>query len=208
VAAGSSGVTFEPAIGSLPGISTSRVVGGAIYDFSASAFFQANPFLIEALVEEAVGTKGGRLAVDLYAGVGLFTIPLARKFERVVGVESESRAASFARQNLAANGVTNTEFYTGHVEAALKDLIRTCAAASSTPDLVVLDPPRVGAAQAISRIVTLRPQRVSYVSCDPATLARDLRELVSAGYCLTRVTAFDMFPQTYHVETVAHLELR
>ena len=208
MAAGSSGVSFEPALGGLPGLSTSRIVGGAIYDFNASAFFQANPFLIEALVEESVGTTGGRLAVDLYAGVGLFTVPLARKFERVVGVESDAGAASFGRQNLAANGISNAEFHTGHVETALKDLIRTCAAASSRPDLVLLDPPRVGAAQAIARIVTLRPQRVSYVSCDPTTLARDLRNLVSAGYGLTRVTAFDMFPQTYHVETVAHLELR
>lgn len=208
MAAGNSGVSFEPALGGLPGIGISRVVGGAIYDFNASAFFQANPFLIEALVEEAAGGAGGRLAVDLYAGVGLFTIPLARKFERVVGVESEARAASFARQNLAANGIGNAEFHTAHVDTVLKDLIRTCAADSSRPDLVLLDPPRGGAAQAIARIVMLKPERVSYVSCDPATQARDLRDLVSAGYSLTRVTAFDMFPQTYHVESVAHLELR
>ena len=189
-------------------MTASRVVAGAIYDFSASAFFQANPFLIEALVEEAARSEGGRLAIDLYAGVGLFTVPLARIFGRVVGVESEARAANFARRNLAANGISNTEVFTGHVETALKDLIRTCAGGAPRPDLVLLDPPRVGAAQAISRIVTLRPQRVTYVSCDPTTLARDLRGLVTAGYDLKRVTAFDMFPQTYHVETVAHLELR
>jgi 23S rRNA (uracil1939-C5)-methyltransferase len=135
--------------------------------------------------------------------VGLFTVQLARKFERVVGIESDERASELARRNLAANGFENAKIYTGRTETILSEVLET--GKSLSHDLILLDPPRSGAAEAIGHIAALKPTRISYVSCDPTTLARDLSELTKAGYELTRVTAFDLFPQTYHVETVAHL---
>jgi 23S rRNA (uracil1939-C5)-methyltransferase len=205
-AAGDFGVSFDPATGSLPGGNISRVICGATYRFSPATFFQVNPILIEALVEEAVSGPGGSSALDLYAGVGLFTVQLARKFERVVGIESDERSSEFARRNLAANGLENVKIYTGRTERILSEVLQT--GRSSRHDLILLDPPRSGAAEAINHIAALKPARISYVSCDPTTLARDLGELTKAGYELIRVTAFDLFPQTYHVETVAHLQSR
>ena len=208
LAAGQSGVTVAPHLEGLPGGRISRVVRGAVYDFDAATFFQVNPFLLEALVEEAVGDAGGRSALDLYAGVGLFTVQLARQFESVAGIESDQRAAAFARQNLSSNGIENVEFHSAAVEPALNQIVRSGKSRFRRPDLLVLDPPRSGAAEAVPGILALEPRHVTYVSCDPSTLARDLRQLSASGYRLARVKGFDLFPQTYHVETVAHLERR
>ncbi len=205
LAAGESGVSFEPALEGLPGGALRRVVHGAVYNFGPSTFFQANPGLLEELVDEAVGTASGELAIDLYAGVGLFTIQLARHFNRVIGVEADAATADFARENISANRMTNVEFHHNAAEAWLKRLLEANAPA---PDLMLLDPPRSGAAGAISHIVGLKPSRITYVSCDPTTFARDLRTLLDSGYEVSRITAIDLFPQTYHVETVAALERR
>jgi 23S rRNA (uracil1939-C5)-methyltransferase len=141
-------------------------------------------------------------AVDLYCGVGLFTLPLARRFARVHAVEANARACAFARRNLADAQLTNARVETAHTGPWL-----TRHAARLAPvALVLLDPPRAGAdAETIAGLLALQPQRIAYVSCDPATLARDLRALISAGYTLASLAAFDMFPQTHHIETVAHL---
>ena len=123
----------------------------------------------------------------------------------MIGVEADTATAEFARETISANRVTNVEFHNNAAEPWLKRLVEANAPA---PDLMLLDPPRSGAAEAISHIVGLKPSRITYVSCDPSTLARDLRRLLDSGYEISRITAIDLFPQTYHVETVAQLERR
>jgi len=132
-----------------------------------------------------------------------------------VGVESDSAAAKFARDSLAGAGLTNAEVATRDVGAWLDDVRRhdlsrlsegSSMALQNQIDLVLLDPPRTGAeSRVIAGVLGLRPKRISYVSCDPATLARDLKKLIAGGYQLASISAFDMFPQTHHIETVVHL---
>ena len=182
---------------------TIRTIAGERYRFDAACFFQINHALLEPLVRAATGDAHGTTAVDLYCGVGLFTLPLARRFERVTGVEANTRACAYARRNLTDAQLTNAR-----IEAAPTGQWLTRHAHKLAPvDLVLLDPPRTGAdTETTSGILRLRPQRIVYVSCDPATLARDLRALVNDGsYSLDSIAAFDMFPQTHHVETIAHL---
>lgn len=206
MAASESAVSFEPAFAGLPGGALRRTVRGAVYNFSPSTFFQANPALLGELIDEAVGEVSGELAIDLYAGVGLFTLQLARRFNRVIGVDSDREAAKFALENLSANRVTNVEFHANDAEDWLKKSINE--GPGNSPDLILLDPPRSGAPAATPLVAVLKPSRIVYVSCDPTTLARDLRSLVDAGYVLSRIAAIDLFPQTYHIETVAGLERR
>ncbi len=181
-----------------------RAIQGDTYHFSAASFFQANSDLVPQLIEAAIGEARGKQAIELYCGVGLFTLPLARSFERVIGVESHSAAADFARENLSNARLTNAEV----ADEDVADWLESDSAFTSedAPDFLLLDPPRTGAeSRVISGILRLKPGKISYVSCDPATLARDLRKLIAGGYALTRIKAFDMFPQTHHVETVVHL---
>lgn len=199
--AGDDGVSLLPPLAEADRHERVRTIGGERYTFDAECFFQINHALLEPLVAEALRGAGGESAVDLYCGVGLFTLPLARRFARVHGVEGNAPAAAFARRNLADAGLANASIETAPVGDWLLRRARTLAPA----DFVLLDPPRAGAAEAIDGILALRPRRIAYVSCDPATLARDLRALADGGYNLDTVAAFDMFPQTHHVETVAHL---
>ncbi|MCI0488253.1 MAG: class I SAM-dependent RNA methyltransferase [Blastocatellia bacterium] len=209
IAAGESGVAVEPEIAGLPKESLKRSVGGATYNFSPSTFFQINPLLLDDLIAEAIKNGAGGTAIDLYAGVGLFTIQLARLYDRVIGVEADARAATFARRNIKANDVANARFYNAHAETWLENFIaRRKQGRAPAIDLVLLDPPRSGAAQAVEHIIRLKPTKITYVSCDLATFARDLKRLLEGGYTLSSVTAFDLFPQTYHVEIVAHLGRR
>lgn len=185
-------------------------VAGERYRYDAGSFFQANRDLLPALVDEALRSaapddaSANGLALDLYCGVGLFTLPLARRFARVIGVEAHRGAARYAVRNLRDAGLTNTRIE----PVAVARWLATHAAGLAPAEFVLLDPPRTGAgAETMAGILALRPAHVAYVACDPATLARDLRPLLAGGYRLTRVAALDMFPQTHHVETVAHLEL-
>jgi 23S rRNA (uracil1939-C5)-methyltransferase len=203
IAAGESGIAVEPALDERAQRVVERKVRGATYRFSASTFFQGNALLLDSLVEAATDECSGSLAVDLYAGVGLFTIQLAERFGKVIGVEADKKAAMFARQNIVINHRRNIDFHNTTVESWLKSAPR--ASAINRPDLLLLDPPRAGAAAAMPHIIEMNPTHISYVSCDPNTLARDLRILADSGYELARVTALDLFPQTYHVETVALL---
>ncbi|HEY0430596.1 MAG TPA: class I SAM-dependent RNA methyltransferase [Pyrinomonadaceae bacterium] len=194
-------VSLAPAIAGFSTDVISRRLGSESYSFSAESFFQVNHELVEPLINEAIGEMKGQFAVDLYAGVGLFTLPLARRFAHVTAVEEYGLATEFARRNLAEAKLENVEVVTLDVVDWLKH---------SRPfeplDFLLLDPPRVGCENAaIAGILALRPRRISYVSCDPATLARDLKKLIADGYSLDSVAAFDMFPQTHHVETVARL---
>ena len=205
IASGDDAVSFEPQPGGLPGGVLSRRLAGFNFRFSPAAFFQVNAPMLDTLLAEAVRDESGSLAIDLFAGVGFFTLPLARRYSRVIGIESDRRAAALAAENIAANKISNADVYQTNAATWLE---RLAARHSPPPDLVLLDPPRTGAADTIPHIITARPARITYVSCDPATLARDLRKLLDAGYELTSIVALDMFPQTYHVEVVATLGLR
>ncbi len=192
-----------------------RTIHGEIYRLNAESFFQANDDLLPQLIDAALNEATGETAVELYSGVGLFTLPLARRFKHVVGVESDSAAVSFAHENLVSAGLTNTEIVKSDVGVWLEairhgELSRlseeSAAALQGQIDFLLLDPPRTGAeSRVIEGVLNLKPKRISYVSCDPAPLARDLRKLIAGGYTLDSIAAFDMFPQTHHVETVAHL---
>jgi 23S rRNA (uracil1939-C5)-methyltransferase len=215
--AGDDGVSLLPPLSEDDARERRRRIAGETYRFNAECFFQINHALLDALVAEALrgteapgGAQGdgeggnvpeGGVAVDLYCGVGLFTLPLARRFSRVVGVEAHPAAARYARLNLEESGLANARVETAEVG----DWLLRRAARVAPADFVLLDPPRAGAAEAVEGILTLRPRRITYVSCDPATLARDLRSLADGGFVLDSLHAFDMFPQTHHVETVAHL---
>lgn len=174
--------------------------GGENYVFNASGFFQGNQFLIEELVRLAVEGANGAEALDLFCGVGLFTLPLARKFESVCGVEANGAAIDFARKNAENARLTNVEFFVENTSEFLEN-----EEIERPLDFVLLDPPRAGAEkETVYALLKLKPRQISYVSCDPATLARDLKLLLD-GYDIESITALDLFPQTHHVETVVRL---
>jgi 23S rRNA (uracil1939-C5)-methyltransferase len=163
---------------------------------SPRSFFQVNRFLIEPLMDAALHGAEGKTALDLYSGVGLFAVPLARRFENVIAVESSVTAARDLEVNAARAQVRlETE------RARVEDFLQSFA---DTPDFVLADPPRAGLDKTVvSQLVRLAPPRITIVSCDPATLARDLAGLT--GYRIERLTLVDLFPQTYHLETIAQL---
>ncbi len=170
------------------------------YQVSPGCFFQASRFLLPELVDTVTSDAAGSLALDLFAGVGLFTLPLAHRFATVIGVEASARAAADLAVNARTHGLDNVRA----VPQKVYDFLRRFA--QTSPDLVVLDPPRCGVgASALELLAALRPRRVHYVSCSPPTLARDLDFLQKRGYHLEAVELFDLFPQTYHIECVARL---
>ena len=177
------------------------MVGGEKYFYSSKSFFQGNPFLIEPLIKTAIDNAKGETALDLYCGVGLFTLPLARKFKKVIGVEANSEAIDFAEKSAENARLENTEFYRESVDDFLAEN------ALEHVDFVLLDPPRAGAEKSvIENIIKIKPREISYVSCEPSVLARDLRIFVDSGYSIKNITALDLFPQTHHVETVVRLK--
>lgn len=201
--AGDDGASLAPPAPEHPTREVSRVIGEHRYSFSAEGFFQINHALLEPLIAAATNDARGERAVDLYCGAGLFTLPLARRFTRVVGVEASAAAISYARRNLEDAHLDNATFEISRVgEWLMKNGERLAPV-----DFVLLDPPRAGADEgALDGILALKPRHISYVSCDPATLARDLKGLYAGGYRLQSLAAFDLFPQTHHVEAVAHLK--
>ena len=224
---GDEGISIAPSVRS-PSVSEdndpggppqiTRTIHGETYRLNAESFFQANADLLPQLIDAAIGEANGETAIELYCGVGLFTLQLARRFKHVIGVEGDTAAANFARDNLASAGLNNAEVANQDVGRWLEENMecgnlsplsqkrRQVAALQRPPDFLLLDPPRTGAeSRVISGILNLKPQRIAYVSCDPATLARDLKKLIAGGYKLDTLMAFDMFPQTHHVETVVHL---
>lgn len=184
-----------------PGDFVTMSAGSDPLRISAGVFAQGNALLMEALVQAVTREAGvGASLVELFAGAGLFTIALSRRFDWVFALESNGRAVEDLRFNLATAARTNVDVRAGRVEQTLAQLDL------STPDVVVLDPPRTGVPPGtLSELAGLAPVRIVYLSCDPATLARDLARLRVEGYRLTHVEAFDLFPQTPHVETLATL---
>lgn len=172
------------------------------YRVSLGSFFQVNRFLLDPLVELVTGEHGGALAWDLYAGVGLFSAALATRFNQVVSVESAPSAIRDLRHNVPDGG--------HRVVAAptLDFLRRQRPGKAPTPNLVVVDPPRAGLGKQVTALLTaIRAPRITYVSCDPATLSRDLKTLLDSGYHLGAMHMVDLFPQTFHLESVAMLSL-
>lgn len=175
-------------------------VGEFAYRVSPTAFFQSSRFLLPELVTSVTHEESSAVAIDLFAGVGLFTLPLARRFGQVIAVESHPQAAA----DLAANAGGATGGKIRAVTETTFDFLRRCA--QREPDLVVMDPPRAGVGVAsLELLAALRPKRLCYVSCSPPTLARDLSFLVQHGYRLDALEMFDFFPQTYHIESLARL---
>jgi 23S rRNA (uracil1939-C5)-methyltransferase len=171
--------------------------GTGSYRVTAGAFFQVNRFLLNELVEVVCKDAKGQLALDLYAGVGFFSTVLARSFAQVIAVEASQTSHADLKDNCGQEVkavLATTEQYLQQVSSELR------------PDLVVADPPRGGLGENVVRnLAKLNTARLTYVSCDPSTLARDLRMLLGLGFKVEGAHLFDLFPQTYHIESVFHL---
>lgn len=170
-------------------------VGEDRFLISGDSFFQVNRFLLPTLADAAIGDADGDLAWDLYAGVGLFSVPLARRFGEVIAVEAGSSAAHDLARNVKSAVRETAEKFLGNEH-------------SRKPDFVLTDPPRAGLGKTVvEKLLEIRPQTLVIVACDPATLARDLSPLREA-YDIAEITLADLFPQTFHIETIARLVLR
>ncbi|MGB2988768.1 MAG: 23S rRNA (uracil(1939)-C(5))-methyltransferase RlmD [Candidatus Zixiibacteriota bacterium] len=180
-------------------------LGEFTFEISSNSFFQTNPRQAEKLYEvvlDASGLQGDEEVLDLYCGNGTISMFLSRAAKKVIGVESLEEAVQNARRNAELNGVSNCEFIQGEAKAVLRDFEQNKA----IPDLVVIDPPRAGLhPRVIKSLQNLKPQRIVYVSCNPTTLARDLTVFCRQDYKLENVKPVDMFPHTYHIESVAKL---
>jgi 23S rRNA (uracil1939-C5)-methyltransferase len=174
---------------------------GYRFRISGGSFFQTNRFLVDALVNEVLGDESGEEAIDLYAGVGLFSLPMAKQFQRVRAVERGGTAFRDLEFNAGAAKLTNVAAQRGAAEEFLREI-------QTAPDWMVADPPRAGLGkEATAELLRLKPKRLTLVSCDPATLARDLKALLAGGYVIRKMSLVDLFPQTYHFETVVRLEI-
>jgi 23S rRNA (uracil1939-C5)-methyltransferase len=173
--------------------------GGYEYRVSAGSFFQTNRYLTDTLIELVTAGSAGDTALDLYAGAGLFTLPLARAFRQVAAVETAATSFHDLERNLPPNVKA--------CHQSTEDFLRRSSEYRNKPlDLIVADPPRAGLGEkTAAELGRFQASRINYVSCDPATLARDLRVLLAAGFCLERLDLVDLFPQTFHIESVAHL---
>jgi tRNA/tmRNA/rRNA uracil-C5-methylase (TrmA/RlmC/RlmD family) len=176
-------------------------LNGEKFYFNAKSFFQSNKFLIKDLVEAAIENAEGKTALDLYCGVGLFSLSMAKNFEKVHGVEANKEAIDFANKNAEHARISNVEFHDERVKTFLSDY------SFDDVDFVLLDPPRSGVKRGtLEKITKLSAERITYVSCNPSTLARDLQILLAEDYKIEKITALDLFPQTHHVETVVQLK--
>ncbi|WP_026573581.1 23S rRNA (uracil(1939)-C(5))-methyltransferase RlmD [Bacillus sp. UNC438CL73TsuS30] len=182
-------------------------IGDVKFAISALSFYQVNPIQTKVLYDKALeyaGLTGDENVIDAYCGIGTISLFLAQKARKVFGVEVVPEAIEDAKRNAALNGFTNAEFAVGEAEVVIPKWYKE----GNTADVLVVDPPRKGCDEALLQtIIEMKPKKVVYVSCNPATLARDLRILEDGGYRTVEVQPVDMFPQTTHVETVALLEL-
>lgn len=178
---------------------------GLNYEISPHSFFQVNPVQTEKLYNTAIDfaqITENDTVMDIYCGIGTISLTAAKYAKSVIGVEIVPQAIEDAKRNSISNGIENAEFYC----AAAEDIVPKLIKDGNTPDVVILDPPRKGSDEkTLSAIISAQPKRIVYVSCNPATLARDLKFLKENGYELNKVTALDMFPHTAHVECVARL---
>ncbi len=175
---------------------------GIRFNISPESFYQINPYMTEMLYNKALEyaeiTKND-IVLDIYCGIGTISLAAAKRARRVTGIEIVKQAVADAEKNARRNGISNAEFFADSAENAVPRLIES----GMKPDVVILDPPRRGSDEATLRaIVTAAPKRIVYVSCNPATLARDAKYLAANGYTPARCAGADMFPGTVHVETV------
>lgn len=181
-------------------------IGNIKYQISPQSFFQVNPVQTEKLYQTALnyaGLTGNETVWDLYCGIGTISLFLAQKAKQVYGVEIVEAAIKDAKNNAAINGIKNAEFYVGKAEEILPEKNKK---EQIKADVIVVDPPRKGCDQALlETIVDIGPEKIVYVSCDSATLARDLKMLTEEGFCVEKVQPVDMFGGTVHVETVTLL---
>jgi 23S rRNA (uracil1939-C5)-methyltransferase len=181
-------------------------IGGLSFKISANSFFQVNPVQIQVLYGKAVeyaGLSWKEIVLDAYCGVGSLTLFLAKKARQVYGIEVVAEAIADARENARLNGIENVEFMTGTIEKILPNLVRR----NMVFDVAVLDPPRSGCEEVVLKsLARSRVKRIVYVSCNPGTLARDLKILDELGYKTYEIQPVDMFPHTYHIECVARIE--
>jgi 23S rRNA (uracil1939-C5)-methyltransferase len=185
--------------------------GKNAYRVSTGSFFQTNRHLIDELIRIVTSGRSGDLALDLYAGVGLFSTALTCDFRHIVSVESSQTSSADLAYNLPKNGEAIRAATEQYLERAENTKTGKAGSAAPTaelviPDLIIVDPPRAGLGERVARTLAISgAPRVTHVSCDPATLARDLAALVSGGYRIEQVHLVDLFPQTFHIETVVHL---
>jgi len=183
---------------------------GLEFEATSNAFLQTNSRQAEALYAAALDAarlEGSECVLDLYSGAGTLTLLFARTCREAIGVESVPDAVEHARANAVRNRIANARFVGGESRAVLREWARGERSEAPKPDVVVVDPPRAGLhPRVVARVCELRPKRVVYVSCNPATLARDLKDFAAGGFALAEVTPFDMFPHTPHIECVARLE--
>ena len=177
-------------------------IEGDEIQISPGTFAQANALLWEGLHRRVLAATGrGRRALELYAGAGFFTLALARRFSDVTVIESAACAIADLQQNLERAGLDHVEIISARVESILP------SRRFARPDVVLLDPPRSGLAEsALEAVANLQAEKIVYLSCDPATLARDTARLVGRGYRVTSIEGFDLFPQTPHLEALVVLE--
>ena len=185
---------------------------GLEFEAGSNAFLQTNSRQAEALYTaalECAGVGADDTVLDLYSGTGTLTLLLARSAREVVGVESVPEAVEAARRNLRRNAIEHARFECGEARAVLRGWARGERAGAPRPGVVVVDPPRAGLhPRVVARTCELAPRRIVYVSCNPATLARDLKDFAAGGYGCAEIRPFDMFPHTPHIECVARLERR
>ena len=182
------------------------VLCGLRFRLSPRSFYQVNRDGAELLYGKALefaGLTGSETVLDLYCGTGTITLALSKQAGRVIGVEIVEQAIRDAKENAERNHVENAEFICADASNAAKKF----AEDGIRPDVIVVDPPRKGLDEAvIEAMVTMAPEKIVYVSCDPATLARDVKRLGEQGYTLTKAEALDMFPRCAHVESVVQLQ--
>ena len=188
-------------------------IGDVKYQISPLSFYQVNPVQTDklyGLALEYADLKGNETVWDLYCGIGTISLFLAQKAKQVYGVEIIPQAIEDAKRNAVLNGFENAEFYVGKAEEILpkyyEEYAKTHNGERAHADVIVVDPPRKGCDETLLHTMTeMQPDKIVYVSCDSATLARDLKILCERGYCLERVRAVDQFPMSVHVETVVLL---
>ena len=188
-------------------------IGPFIFKISPASFFQVNNAQTAVLYEKVLkyaALTGAEEVVDAYCGIGTISLFLAQRARNVLGIEIVPEAINDARNNAERNGISNVEYRQGKVEKILPEMITNGIAGIAKrkrPEVVVVDPPRKGCdRELLDCIISVQPQRIVYVSCNPATLARDLRILGNGGYTVAEVQPVDMFPQTAHVETIARIQ--
>ena len=187
--------------GFAPGGTIDYSCGGYSFQVPGGSFFQVNRFLAGKLAELAIGDASGRTALDLYAGVGLFSLPIAERFEEVTAADSSAKAIRSLRFNAERAG--------RHVRVVHANVEEFLPSVTEPIDFVVADPPRAGLGPRVTaELARIKPSSLTIVSCDPATLARDLKSLAAGGFQIESITLVDQFPQTFHLETVVRLRPR